>query len=193
MEFLSAYGVAIIIFVARVCDVSLGTLRIVFVSRGMRAKAALLGFVEVLIWIVVIAQLIQHLNNWANYVAYAGGFALGTFIGITLENKLKVGTVMIRVVTNGNADELINRLKKANVMLTCLDAQGAMGPVKIIFTVTKRKRWKEIVNIIESFDSAAFYSIEDVKHTNSSGIDRGFRWSLPTGPFDRLLRVRKGI
>ena len=191
MEAFSVNWVPIVIFLARICDVSLGTLRILFVSRGMKVKAALLGFLEVLIWVMVIAQLMQHLNNWANYVAYAGGFAAGTFLGMTLENKLKVGTVMIRVVTNGNASELIKRLKEAKVMLTFMDAQGGMGAVKIIFTIIKRKRWNEVVNIIEAFDSEAFYSIEDVKY--SSGNKPTYGLSSAINRFDRLLRVRKGI
>jgi uncharacterized protein YebE (UPF0316 family) len=191
MEFIPAYGVPFVIFAARICDVSLGTLRILLVSRGLKARAALIGFVEILIWIVIIGQLIQHLNNWANYVAYAGGFAVGTYLGMTLENKLKVGTVIIRIITHHDAGELIQRLRQANVMLTVLDANGSRGAVKIILTVVRRKRWDEIVKIIESFDSDAFYSVEDVKY--SSGQPSGFNLTYALSPLDRMLRIRKSI
>lgn len=191
LETIPSYWIPIIIFVARICDVSLGTLRIIFVSRSMKFKAAMLGFIEVLIWIFVVAQLIQHLNNWMNYVAYAAGFSVGTYLGITLENKLKVGTVLIRVITRQHTGELIKRLKDAGVMLTSVDAEGGEGSVKIIFTVVKRRRWKEIVRIIEQFDSDAFYSIEDVKYTSSEEPE--YAVPAPRTAFDRLLRIRKGI
>lgn len=191
LETIPSYWIPIIIFVARICDVSLGTLRIIFVSRSMKFKAAMLGFIEVLIWIFVVAQLIQHLNNWMNYVAYAGGFSVGTYLGITLENKLKVGTVLIRVITRQHTGELTKRLKDTGVMLTSVDAEGGEGSVKIIFTVVKRRRWKEIVRIIEQFDSDAFYSIEDVKYTSSEEPE--YAVPAPRTAFDRLLRIRKGI
>lgn len=191
LETIPSYWIPIIIFVARICDVSLGTLRIIFVSRSMKFKAAMLGFIEVLIWIFVVAQLIQHLNNWMNYVAYAAGFSVGTYLGITLENKLKVGTVLIRVITRQHTEALIKRLKDAGVMLTSVDAEGGEGSVKIIFTVVKRRRWKEIVRIIEQFDSDAFYSIEDVKYTSSEEPE--YAVPAPRTAFDRLLRIRKGI
>lgn len=191
-ELIPGQWIPVVIFFARICDVSLGTLRIQFVSRSMSFRAALLGFFEVLIWIVVVAQLIQHLNNWVNFVAYAGGFAAGTYLGITFENKLKVGTVLIRVITNAEAGRLIDRLKEAGFRITRLEAKGGQGPVEIIFMVVKRKRWNEAVEIIESFDTDAFYSIEDVKYT--SGDQPGsLGMMVSRSAFDRLLRVRKGI
>lgn len=187
---LPEYWIPVIIFFARICDVSLGTVRIIFVSRGMRFRAALLGFVEIFIWIVVVAQLIQHLHNWVNFVAYAGGFAVGTYLGITIENKLKVGTVLIRVITDMDPGELIDRLRKAGFMITSVKARGGEGPVEIIFMVVKRKRWDEAVSIIESFDFNAFYSIEDVKFTSA---ETPLRESGTGNAFNRLMRLRKGI
>jgi uncharacterized protein YebE (UPF0316 family) len=87
-----------LIFVARVCDVTLGTLRIIFLSRGRRKLAPLLGFFEVLIWIVVIGQLVQHLHSVTAYLCYAGGFAAGNFVGMWLEERLALGTFLLRVI-----------------------------------------------------------------------------------------------
>lgn len=185
---LPEYWIPILIFLARICDVSMGTVRIIFVSRGMRLRAALLGFVEILIWILVVAQLIQHLDNWMNFVAYAGGFAVGTYLGITIENRLKVGTVLIRVITNMDPGELIDRLREAGFMITRVEAKGGEGPVEIIFMVVKRKRWLEAVRIIESFDLNAFYSVEDVKFTSAESPI-----TEPANAISRLLRLRKGI
>ncbi|MDR8394055.1 DUF2179 domain-containing protein [Aliifodinibius sp. S!AR15-10] len=190
---LPEYWVPVIIFFARICDVSMGTIRIIFISRGMKIKAALLGFVEVLIWIMVVTQLIQHLDYWVNYIAFAGGFAAGNYMGITLENKLKVGTVITRVITNKPANILIEQLKEAGFMITRLDAYGGEGPVEIIFMIVKRKRLSEAVQIIESFDADAFYSVEDVKYSSGESTDKMPFPMTNRSAFDRLLRVRKGI
>lgn len=191
-ESLPSVWIPVIIFLARICDVSMGTVRILFVSRGMRVRAAFLGFLEVLIWIIVVAQLIQHLDNWINYIAYAGGFSVGTFLGVTFENKMKVGTVIVRVITNEDASELIGNLREAGFMVTRMEAHGKEGPVEVIFSVLKRRRWNEIVSIIESFDNDAFYSVEDVKYASAA---EGEGLGLPSSrsAFDRLLRIRKGI
>lgn len=182
----------VFIFGARICDVSLGTLRIAFVSKGMRFRAAALGFVEVLIWIIVVAQLIGHLNNWMNFVAYAAGFSAGTYLGIWFENKLKVGTLIVRIISAENVEKLISSLKEAGFMLTRVNAEGSQGPVDIVFTIVRRRQWQEIKNIIEDFDSDVFYSVEDVKF--ASGSSNGiYPRSGVERTFDRLLRVRKGV
>lgn len=186
-----AVWIPAVIFFARIGDVSLGTIRIVYVARGMKVRAAILGFFEVLIWIIIVAQLIQHLNNWLNFVAYAGGFSIGTFLGIAIENKLKVGTLIVRVITAEDPQQLITQLKDAGFMLTRIDASGGMGPVQIIFSVVQRKRWDEVKRIIESFDPDAFYSVEDVKFASSG--DNGTLVNGSRSSLNRLLRVRKGI
>ena len=184
--------VPLFIFLARICDVSLGTLRIVFVSKGMRLRAAVLGFIEVLIWIIIVAQIIGHLNNWVNFVAYVAGFSAGTYLGMWIENKLKVGTLIVRIITAGNIDELVKKLKDSGFMLTKVGAEGSLGPVEIVFTIVKRKRWNEVKGIIESFDSDAFYSVEEVKFA-SRKTDRLLPKSNSDRIFDRMLRTRKGV
>lgn len=85
------------IFLARICDVTLDTIRIIFVSKGMRKIAPLIGFFEILIWLMAISKIMQNLDNWACYVAYAGGFATGNYFGMLVEEKLAIGHEMIRV------------------------------------------------------------------------------------------------
>ncbi|KYK20535.1 hypothetical protein AYK21_05995, partial [Thermoplasmatales archaeon SG8-52-2] len=124
-----------LIFFARVCDVSLGTIRIIFVSKGLKYLAPLIGFFEILIWLLAIGQIIQNLTNVYYYIFYAAGFSIGNFVGILIDEKLKIGTVGVRIITRRDAKELINALKKADYKLTVLDAEGSNGMVKIIFTV----------------------------------------------------------
>lgn len=156
----------LIIFFSRVCDVSLGTLRHVFISKGYRQIVPLLGFFEVLIWIVVVAQVMKNLNNIACYLAWAGGFATGTYVGLRIEERLALGLQVIRIITNQNSDLLIKALKEKNHGVTILDAQGGVGPVKMIFTIIKRKNVRSVEKLIAQHNPTAFYSIEDIKKSN---------------------------
>lgn len=156
----------LIIFSSRVCDVSLGTLRHVFISKGFRRIVPLLGFFEVLIWIVVVAQVMKNLNNIACYLAWAGGFATGTYVGLRIEERLALGLQVIRIITNQSYEALLEALKLDNHGVTIVDAQGALGPVKMIFTIVKRKNTRAVVKLIQEHNPTAFYSIEDIKNAN---------------------------
>ena len=168
----------IIIFFSRLTDVSLGTLRHVFISKGYRKIVPILGFVEVLIWIIVVAQVMKNLSNWACYVAYAGGFATGTYVGLLIEEKLALGLQVIRVITNQNCDELISQLKTDNHGVTVVDAQGAVGPVKMLFTIIKRKNVPQVVNKISTFLPNAFFTIEDIKNTSQGVFTKTPRFNM---------------
>ncbi|MBN1615014.1 MAG: DUF2179 domain-containing protein [Deltaproteobacteria bacterium] len=157
------------IFVARICDVTLDTLRIIYVSRGLKFLAAQIGFFEVLIWLIAMSQIISNLTNPFLYVAYAGGFAMGNYVGILIEEKLAIGAVVIRVITQKDATELIKFLKDDGYGVTHTDAQGALGPVKIIFTIVKRKDIAFVLKIIQKFNPLAFFTIEDIRSV-SQGI-----------------------
>lgn len=153
----------LLIFLARVVDVSFGTLRIVYIAKGRRYIAPMLGFVEVLIWLLAIGQIIKNLNNVACYIAYAGGFATGNFVGIWIENKLALGNQVLRIITSRDSTDLINNLKSKGYGITILNAEGSQGPVKIIFTIIKRKNLPEVIELIKTYNPKAFYSVEDVR------------------------------
>lgn len=155
----------IIIFFARVCDVTLGTIRIIFVSRGKRNIAPFLGFFEVLIWIVVIGQLVQHLQSVTSYLGYAAGFAAGNFVGMYIEDHLALGTLVVRAIVPNGGNELMKKLHDAGYGVTGVDGEGANGPVKLIYTVVKRRHLKDVVGIIHASHPKAFLSIEDVRST----------------------------
>lgn len=152
-----------IIFAARICDMTLDTLRIIYVSRGMKFLAPLFGFFEVLIWLMAITQIFSDLSNPLCYIAYAGGFALGNFIGIMIEEKMAIGTVVIRIITQKDATELINVLKGENLGVTHVNAQGALGAVKIIFTIVKRKEIDRVLEYVRKCNPQAFFTVEDVR------------------------------
>lgn len=153
----------LLIFTARICDVSLGTIRVIFVARGYRYLAPILGFFEISIWLLAIGQIMRDLDNIVTYFAYAGGFASGTYIGMWLEDKLSIGTVLIRVVTKQDATALIARLKAEHIGVTTVNAMGGVGPVQIILTIVNRTSVPGVVALVKQFNPHAFYTIEDVR------------------------------
>jgi uncharacterized protein YebE (UPF0316 family) len=150
------------IFVARVADVTLGTVRVIFISRGMKYLAPLVGFVEILIWLLAIGQVMQKLSNPACYVAYAAGFAMGNFVGISIAERLSLGVVMIRVITAQDALPLVERLKAEHYGVTSIDGHGTSGQVKVVFTLVPRREVPSVVGLIKLFNPQSFYSIEEV-------------------------------
>jgi len=153
----------LLIFAAKILDVSLGTVRIILVSRGNKFLAPLLGFFEVLIWLLAISQIMQHLDNLFCYIAYAGGFAAGNYIGMRIEERLALGILVVRIFAVKDECELKNRLVGAGYGVTIVDAEGANGKVKVIYTIIKRKNVRDVVSIIERCNSKTFYSIEDAR------------------------------
>jgi uncharacterized protein YebE (UPF0316 family) len=180
--------IPLLIFLARICDVTIGTFRIILVSRGERLYASLAGFFEVLIWIVVVSQVMLNLGGWINYIAYAAGFAMGNYIGITLERHLAMGMVVMRVITNKPADELIEHLKTEYHGVTNIAARGVSGEVRLVLAVIKRKDIPFFLKIVKNYNPKAFVSVEDVRYLSEthlptrvkekSDLNQAFKFSL---------------
>jgi len=157
-----------LIFFARVCDVSLGTIRIIFISKGVKYLAPIVGFFEILIWLLAIGQIMQNITNIYYYLFFAGGFATGTFVGLYLEEKLSIGLVMIRIITKKDSTALINYLKSEKYGVTTVKAEGVGASVKIIFTVIRREDLNKVATCILKFNPNAFYSVEDVRSVSEA-------------------------
>lgn len=153
----------LLIFSARILDVSLGTIRIVFVSKGMKYLAPVVGFVEVIIWLLAIRVIMQNLNNFVCYIAYGAGFAMGTFIGLQIEKRIAIGNSIIRIITQKDATDLIGHLWSEGFGVTSIDAQGIKGKVHVIYMIIKRHDFERINQIIKRFNPKAFYTVEDVR------------------------------
>ena len=160
----------LLIIVARIADQTIGTLRLIFLSKGFRILAPVLGFFEVIIWLLAVSQILQHLDNWFTYIAYGLGFALGNYVGIVLEQRISLGNVIIRIIPKLDTTELINYLKEHNFGVTSVSAEGSRGPVKVIFSIIKRRDIDHFVAIIKKFNPNAFYTIEDVKAVHEGVI-----------------------
>lgn len=156
----------LLIFLARIGDVSISTIRILFLMKGNRVIAPILGFFEAFIWLLAIGQIVSNIDNIWSYVAYASGFATGTFIGITIEEKLAYGKVVLRLFAPKNIDELIGFLEENNHGYSILDATGRKGKVNIVFMVVKRDSLKKLIDNIEHFYPNAFFTIEGVKQVS---------------------------
>ena len=163
------YLLPVLIFVGRICDVTLGTLRIIFVSKGEKRKAPLIGFFEVFIWIVVISQILSRANDLVAYLSYAGGYAAGNYVGIIIEKRIAFGVILCRVYTNKTGTHLVNLLNKEGYGATMIQGTGSVNKVDIVETVIDRKRLKQVSGIFLSFDKDAFYVIEDIR-TRSRGL-----------------------
>lgn len=159
----------LIIFSAKILDVSFGTLRMIFVARGMRKLAPAVSFFQILIWIMTLGVIMTNLSNIMGYIAYAGGFALGTYIGMMVDRKLSLGTVNIRIVTRKKADELVTYLKKEGYSVTTVDAQGNEEPVTIIYIDIDRRDMEVVSEAIKRLNPNAFYTVEDIRSA-SEGI-----------------------
>jgi len=156
----------LMIFVMRITDVSIGTIRIIFLTRGNRIVAPILGFFEVFVWVVAIGNIMQHLNNWLCYVAYAGGFATGNFIGMLIEERLAIGISLIRVIARKEISGLSEALNDRGFGTTTLDARGKYDDVNMIYVIVKRKDIDESIALIKKFNPNAFYTIEDIRYVS---------------------------
>ncbi len=159
----------LVVFASRVVDVTLGTLRIIFTSRGQRNIAPVLGFVEVLIWIVVVSQVVGRIQNPVAYIGYAAGFATGTYVGMLIEERMAMGTLVLRVILNKGAAELTSALRTAGFGVTSVNGEGAQGPVNLLYTVLQRKNLPLVTKLIREVSPEAFYSVEEVR-SSEKGI-----------------------
>ena len=151
----------LLIFSARVIDVSLDTIRIIFISKSLKYLAPLIGFFEILIWLIAMRQIMQNMDNSWYMLAYAAGFATGNFVGMYIEQLLSIGKVIIRIISK-DCDGLIDSLRASGCGVTSIEGQGLSGPVKIIFSIINRSDINKVVGKIREFNPQAFYSLEDV-------------------------------
>lgn len=152
-----------LIFCARLLDVSIGTLRIVFIARGERKIAPILGFFEVLIWIIAMGQVMQNLSSPLAYLGWAAGFAVGNYVGLVIEQRLALGQVVIRVISTEPATALMEDLSRLSYKTIIIDAESGEGKKNVLFSIVKRKNLEEIIVLVKSRMPQAFYTIEGIQ------------------------------
>ncbi len=156
----------LLIFVARIMDVSIGTVRIILVSKGYKKLAPIAGFFEILIWIIAITRIVDNLDNWICYIAYALGFATGNYIGMIIEERLALGYETVRIITKREANNLIQEFRERGYGTTSVDAHGNEGDVAVIYVIVSRKKLKKVIELIYKHNPKALYTIEDIRYVS---------------------------
>ncbi|MDD1702356.1 MAG: DUF5698 domain-containing protein [Methanoregula sp.] len=181
----------ILIFVAQVANVCMETLRIVFLSKGVKYLAPIIAFFEIIIWLLAILGVMSALNNVINILAYAFGYALGTYIGLVIEEKLSIGMVILRIITTDDSIEDIAAYMQAeNYGTTYLDAKGSRGEVKMIISLVNRTDVPHITRHLEEKTPNAFFSVEDVRYVNQ-GIFRPRQTNPVTAFIHSIAKPKK--
>ena len=190
-EFYSWVLLPLLIFFARVCDVSMETIRVIYISRGIKYLAPLIAFFEIVIWLLAMEVVMQDLANIGNFLAFALGFAVGTYVGLIIEEKLSIGMVILRIVTTDESnEEIVSFMQSENYGITQLDATGSRGNVKMILSLVNRTDVHRITQHIQATNPHAFFSIEDVRYVNQ-GVFRPKKPNRITGFFHSFIRPRK--
>jgi uncharacterized protein YebE (UPF0316 family) len=162
--------VPFLIFFARILDVSINTIRIIFVMSGKKFISTFLGFFESLIWLMAIGQIFKHVDNIYSYIAYPLGFACGIFVGMLIEEKIALGKVIIRIITAEDLSNVTAYLKKKNFRYSVVEAQSEEGNEKLLFAVLKRDHVTEMLGELKTHLPKAFYTIESVKSASETGL-----------------------
>lgn len=153
---------ALLIVSLRVVDVSIGTIRIILLTRGSRWRASGLGFVEVLIWVFAVALVVQKLDDPVRMVAFALGFSLGTLLGATIERWIAIGTVLVQAVAPTNSPSSAEALRSRGFRVTEVNGEGRDGEVRLVVLVIPRRELKTALGVIQSANPAAFVTVADV-------------------------------
>lgn len=179
----------LLIFMARIMDVSINTIRIIYVLGGRRLTSTVLGFFESFIWLMAIRQIFEHMDNWVCYVAYPGGFAMGILVGMIIEERIAYGKVIVRIITRKDVSELIDFITKNQFRYTRVVSEGLDGPENLVFTVLPRENLEELLTKMKAILPTAFYTVEKVNRAAESGavVQESTRWSIAS-----WLKERRG-
>ncbi|QOI96851.1 MAG: hypothetical protein HRU69_04790 [Flammeovirgaceae bacterium] len=189
-NFFSYIILPLLIFMARIMDVSINTIRIIYVLGGRRLTATVLGFFESFIWLMAIRQIFEHMDNWVCYVAYPGGFAMGILVGMMIEERIAYGKVIVRIITRKDVSELIDFITKNQFRYTRVASEGLDGPESLVFTVLPRENLENLLGKMKEILPTAFYTVEKVNRAADTGavVQESTRWSIAS-----WLKERRGV
>jgi uncharacterized protein YebE (UPF0316 family) len=175
--------IPVLIFFARIVDVSIGTIRMIFVIAGWRYRAAALGFAEVLIWALAVGGLVHAISEPVVLLAYAGGFSAGNIVGMFIESKLALGYRVVRVISRETNGDMPRHLRDHGYRVTRVMGEGKDGPVEICFAVVRRRALADILGLIEQVNPEAIVTVERAEHASDSAFGGTVltrrRWMTP--------------
>lgn len=189
MPELESLIIPLLIFLARIFDVSIGTVRMIMVISGHRIASAALGFIEVLIWVLAVGGAVKHLDNPLALLAFAGGFATGTLVGMAVEQRLAIGFRVVRVINPKPGVDLAGAIRSKGFMATRIDGRGRDGPVEIVFLTVRRRVVRELLESVAKITPDAFVSVERAeKVTGFTPIIGVKNERFPWGRFGQLRK-----
>jgi uncharacterized protein YebE (UPF0316 family) len=157
------------IFLLRVTDMSLDTLRVLFVIRGRRPLAWILGFMQSALWVIAITSVLNNLDNLWNIVAYAGGFATGNVVGMIIEERLAIGHAHLRIISSRRGNAIVEALREAGYAATEVAGRGKDGTVAVISCSIRRRDISRVQKEIYKIDGDVFVTLEEIRP-----LHRGF-------------------
>jgi uncharacterized protein YebE (UPF0316 family) len=184
--FASRWG-ALLIFGLRIVDVSLDTLRVLFAFRGKRGIAAVLGFVMATVWIVAVGNAIRHIDSVWHILGYGGGYAAGTFVGITIESALAYGVSMVSIISRHGGVEIAEALRDRGYGATEFTGHGREGTVELVTCVVHRSHLEEVFQLVHRWDEEAFVTVDEPK-VLKGGLLATREWPSPLGGLGRRSR-----
>ncbi len=168
----SPYG-PLFIFFLRITDVSMGTVRVVLIVRNNKLLVPIIGFFEVLIWVLAVGAVVQHLTSPLHLLGYAGGFATGNLVGLMIEERLAIGLATVQTIVQAGGDELASGLRDLGFAVTEMDARGRHGNVFHLYSAIPRRRVAAYLGAVDEQAPEAFVIVEEPR-----AVRRG--WMFPT-------------
>ena len=160
MEVLLGYA---LIFIARVIDMSMSTVRTLMVMQSRKLTAAAIGFFEVGIYVTILGKVVDGLENPWNLLAYCAGFATGNYVGIMLENKIALGNLSAQIILKtANNQMLVDTLRKEKFGVTAIEGQGIEGPREILTVALNRKDLQRLQKVVDSVDPNAYVTVNSI-------------------------------
>lgn len=176
-----AWYIPLLIFTARVCDVSLGTMRTLLLMSGNRWLTPILGFCEVTIWVLAVSGVLTHLTNISAIAAYGAGFATGIVVGQFIEDRIAIGYRILRVINTDRRLNLSTLLRERGYRVTKVDGHGRDGPVEMAFLVVPRRKVREVQGTLRKSAPDAFVTVERVDRPSGGAWARAGASVRPVG------------
>ena len=185
MEYLSTlpqWSLALLIFMLRIVDVSVGTMRTIAVVRGRIKVSVLLGFIEVLLWLFAVSQVLLGVTQNAYLLlAYAGGFAAGNAVGIMLERRVALGDVVLRIILHGGGEDLADALRSRARRVVRFHGLDMAGSVTLLYVLCRRREVSELLGVVRGVDGNFFYAVEPLSDWSSEPVGTTGPLPYPTG------------
>ena len=167
IENLPVWALAVVVFLLRVCDVSLGTVRTISVVHGRIRLSVFLGFFEILVWIAAVSQVIVRVREFPILMfAYAGGFAAGNAVGIALERRLAMGWCVVLMISREMGTTVAAKLRSLGQTLTTIDGEGRDGSRTLVYVTVPRRGLRRIVEAAKVIDPDLFYVVQYCSETS---------------------------